>query len=73
MELHNDTQKNFKVDRYTAELITLTAQAEGKSDSAYIREIVRERILRGMTADGGGKSYYHVVTGMIKKLKEGKQ
>ena len=67
---HRNIMKTFKVDRYTAEYMALVAAEEGVTESEYLRGLVKERILKGMTKDGMGKSYYNVVIGLIKELKK---
>jgi hypothetical protein len=61
-----------RVDKYTAELIDLTAKKLDISKSKHVYDMIRSQILAGMTRDGKGRSYYAVVIDMIKKLKEGK-
>jgi endonuclease III-like uncharacterized protein len=68
----NNLQLNFKVDKYTRELIQLISERENITESEYLRKAVQSKIQAGMTRDGRGKSYYAVVIDMIAKLKAGK-
>jgi hypothetical protein len=68
----NNKQVNFKVDKYTRELIRLTAERDGVPESEYIRNAIRDSVEAGMTRDGKGRSYYSVVIDMIADLKRGR-
>ena len=61
-----------RVDKYTAELIELTASNLGVSKSKHVYDMLRAQIQAGMTRDGRGRSYYSVVIDMIADLKAGK-
>lgn len=62
----------IRVDKYTAELIDLTAEKQGITRSKYLYDMIRDKIQAGMTRDGRGRSYYSVVIEMIAVLKAGK-
>jgi endonuclease III-like uncharacterized protein len=68
----NNLQLNFKVDKYTRELIQLISERENITESEYLRKAVRDKIQAGMTRDGKGRSYFSVVQTLIKQYKEGR-